>query len=79
MKLPHLKLLWYANYLDVPDHCANKYNVTTAGNPFSDKKSAHVLIEGIIMHRNYITPRDVAVRVRDANGCIMCAYVVDVP
>ena len=77
-----MKLILYAHYLDLPPRCTVNYSICTSGNPFSDAKSAHLVIEDVTrpdLQRRGVTAYNVAIRIRGTNGLTDYAYIVDVP
>ena len=82
-----MKLIRYDDGHSVPPRYLYKYSVYTAGNPFSDEKSTHLLIKNVLTHTTRhgnhvlggITNHNMAVHLRDASGTIIGAYTVDVP
>jgi hypothetical protein len=72
-----MKLILYANWQDVPSRCIFKYSVNCTGNPFSNEKSARLLIEQCLNLKHRTLP-NIAIHIRDTNGRINNAYIVNI-
>jgi hypothetical protein len=74
-----MKLRHYDDAVAVPSRCFYKCNVATAGNPFSDEKSARLEIKKACY--DGAGGLNIVVYIRGGsvlNGTIIRAYVVDV-